>query len=106
MIDGAVYGKADGRRLLCILRMHPIKSTHHEHSDIVKRAKTLTPPARPNTSLPTFHLVTSLATASTIPENSTPRISDAPGGGGYIPLRCMISDRLSPNALTYLSYKS
>jgi hypothetical protein len=36
--------------------------------------------------------------AAMCPENSTPRISDAPGGRGYWPLRCEISNRFSPKA--------
>src|SRR4051812_20077607 len=39
-------------------------------------------------------------TRSTVPASSRPRMSEAPGGGGYLPCRCMRSGRLTPAAST------
>ena len=36
--------------------------------------------------------------ATTVPANSSPIISGAPGGGGYRPIRCIQSPRLTPAA--------
>lgn len=63
-----------------------------------------TPPASPRTSSPTFQDVTSEPSWVMIPENSTPKIVDAPGGLGYLPSRWEMSILLSPNALIW-SYK-
>src|SRR5262249_40902724 len=38
--------------------------------------------------------------ASITPETSRPRMSDAPGGGGYLPCRCTRSGRFTPAADT------
>src|SRR5437588_446037 len=40
---------------------------------------------------------------ATSPAISRPGMSDAPGGGGYLPCRCMMSGRLTPAAATRTS---
>src|SRR5690349_2552059 len=40
---------------------------------------------------------------TTVPDTSRPGRSDAPGGGGYFPSRCMISGRFTPAAATRIS---
>ena len=60
------------------------------------------PYARPNTSSPSLNPSfppPSPLSSAIVPENSTPRILDAPGGTGYCPSRCRRSMRFSPNAL-------
>src|SRR5690606_38868715 len=42
-------------------------------------------------------------TAAISPATSSPRMSGAPGGGGYLPLRCRMSGRLTPAARTRIS---
>jgi hypothetical protein len=58
-----------------------------------------TPPTRPNTGSPTFQSLTPSPSSTMTPENSTPRICEAPEGGGYFPSRWEISMRFNPNAL-------
>ena len=41
-----------------------------------------------------------LPSLTTVPETSSPGMSEAPGGGGYIPVRCITSGRFTPAALT------
>src|SRR5262249_56046774 len=55
------------------------------------------------TSSPTRQRVTLSPMATTLPAISSPGISGAPGGGGYWPLRCMTSGRVTPAAATLTS---
>ena len=44
--------------------------------------------------------VTPVPQTVTVPETSSPGMSLAPGGGGYLPSRCIRSGRLTPAAAT------
>jgi len=44
-----------------------------------------------------------LPNATMMPATSKPGISDAPGGGGYRPWRCITSGRLTPAAATLIN---
>jgi hypothetical protein len=55
------------------------------------------------TGWPIISRGTSSPAATTVPETSMPRIDGAPGGGGYIPMRCITSGRLTPAAATRIS---
>lgn len=64
------------------------------------------PYAKPKTSSPSLKPSLpppSALNSAIVPENSTPRIFEAPGGTGYIPSRCNRSMRLSPKALILTS---
>src|SRR5206468_12484031 len=52
------------------------------------------------TASPSRQPVTSFPKLSIVPATSSPGMSDAPGGGGYRPSRCMTSGRFTPAAAT------
>src|SRR5699024_9639030 len=64
------------------------------------------PASRATQASPTCQPVTSAPTSATRPEHSRPRTSDAPGGGGYSPRRCIRSARFTPAAVTSTSTSS
>src|SRR3954454_10069883 len=52
---------------------------------------------------PIFQRVAPAPAATTSPAISSPGMSDAPGGGGYMPCLCITSGRLTPAAATRTS---
>src|SRR5436190_9804804 len=62
------------------------------------------PPATSaQTASPSCHSDTEDPTPAIVPATSSPGMSDAPGGGGYLPRRCMTSGRFTPAAATLIS---
>jgi len=54
------------------------------------------------TRSPCFHLGFGEFTSRTSPETSKPKISEAPGGGGYAPFRREISARFKAVAFVFM----
>ncbi len=61
------------------------------------------PASKAQTRCPTAHPVTPSPTSAIVPDTSKPRISLAPGGGGYLPAACSRSARFTPAAPTLIS---
>lgn len=98
MSDGWVSEWYAFRWPRCIPHKHPIAVLYLANA-ASKICPSLTPPARPSTSSPTFQLDTLPPSCVMVPENSTPRTVDDPGGAGYFPSRWLMSILFKPNAL-------
>src|SRR5262245_25497911 len=91
-----------GSDAACI-KLQPFGSGRQWPAGVTQNCAYPPPGVSAHTWSPIFHCVTPAPSATTAPLTSRPGKSEAPGGGAYVPARCMQSGRLTPAAATRIS---